>query len=236
MKQPHNIQMSLLRKLLFAPSLSFSQLQEKKTPSNQLAFHLQALVDAKHITKFDDWYSLTQSWKEYANRMDTETNNILPQAKRWVLVISYKDTWPEKEYLIYTRLKHPFFGKQWFITGKIEYGETVIDTAQRELFEEAWLTGTAILRKIEHYIVYDENNKEKILEDKFFYVCIIKNPTGNIIPNEEWDYYRVKESELDTKVTNHFYDRANFMKYIDALKNDSDALTFEEKRKYTSDF
>jgi hypothetical protein len=48
--------------------------------------------------------------------MDTEEFQIQLQAKTGVLVCATRGYGNDKEYLIYTRKKHPFFGKQGFIT------------------------------------------------------------------------------------------------------------------------
>jgi hypothetical protein len=48
--------------------------------------------------------------------MDAGEFHIQLQAKTGVLVCAVRGQGEDKEYLIYTRGKHPFFGKQGFIT------------------------------------------------------------------------------------------------------------------------
>ncbi|NOZ44620.1 MAG: hypothetical protein GXP45_05805 [bacterium] len=117
MKQLHDIQLAILRKLLFAESLRYSDLKpEEAMENNQLSFHLDKLIELNYVEKLDDnvGYRLTIEGKEYANRMDTEINKIKRQPKSGVLVIPmrYNEELNEHEFLFYTRKKHPHFGKQ----------------------------------------------------------------------------------------------------------------------------
>lgn len=137
MRQLHQIQLSILKKLLFAQTLRNKDLQpEENIPSNKLSFHIEQLIESNLIQKTEGEYSLTAEGKEYANRMNTETKKITRQAKNGVMLICTREKNGETEILIYTRKKQPFYNKQGFPTGKIHRGERAHDTAQRELKEE----------------------------------------------------------------------------------------------------
>lgn len=74
MKQLHTIQLSLLKKLVYSPGLSFSDLRiDKEMENNALHFHLKKLVEIGYVRKDEEsgLYILTPSGKEYANTMDT---------------------------------------------------------------------------------------------------------------------------------------------------------------------
>ena len=117
MKQLHPIQLKILKKLLFAPQLKYTELKpEEHIENNQLSFHLNTLISIGHIEKVDQHYILTTQGKEYANRMDSGELYVQLQAKTGVLVCATRGQGDAQEYLIYTRKKHPFFGKQGFIT------------------------------------------------------------------------------------------------------------------------
>ena len=117
MKQLHPIQLKILKKLLFAPQLKYTELKpEEHIENNQFSFHLNTLINIVYIKKVDQYYILTAQGKEYANRMDAGELQIKLQAKTGVLVCATRGQDNKKEYLIYTRKKHPFFGKQGFIT------------------------------------------------------------------------------------------------------------------------
>lgn len=46
----------------------------------------------------------------------------------------------KKQYLVQTRLKDPFFGYHGYVTGKIRWGEKILEAAKRELLEETGMT------------------------------------------------------------------------------------------------
>lgn len=117
MKQLHPLQLKILKKLLFAPQLKYTELKpEEHIENNQLSFHLNTLINMGYIKKDDQYYILTAQGKEYANRMDAGDFHIQLQAKTGVLVCATRGHGDDQEYLIYTRKKHPFFGKQGFVT------------------------------------------------------------------------------------------------------------------------
>lgn len=72
------------------------------------------------------------------------------------------------EYLIQQRRKQPYFGFWGFITGKIKWGETILEGAQRELMEEADLRAELKIYGIKHKMDYDQD--KRILEDKYFWI------------------------------------------------------------------
>ncbi len=184
-----------------------------------------------YIKKVDQYYILTAQGKEYANRMDAGEFQIHLQAKTGVLVCATRGQGDTKEYLIYTRKKHPFFDKQGFVTWKAKFGEALSDVAQRELWEEAHLLWTPKLVHIKHSFVY-EKESHKLLEDKFFYFFLVQDPKGNAQWSEEWPVEWIARKEFPTKITSIFYDFQDIMKIIDSLSTPNRSLTFEEKSYY----
>ena len=173
-------------------------------------------------------WNRTAQGKEYANRIDAGELQIQLQAKTGVLVCATRGQGDAQEYLIYTRKKHPFFGKQGFITWKAKLGEALSDVAQRELWEEGHLLGTPQLVHIKHSFVY-EKESHKLLEDKFFYFFLVQDPQGTAQGSEEWPVERIARKEFPTKITSIFYDFEDIMKIIDSLSIPNRPLTFEEK-------
>lgn len=236
MKDPHPIQLKILKKLLFAKSLKFTDLKpDNEIESNQLTFHLEQIIKADFVIKQDSQYFLTDLGKEFANRMDTENVTMIKQAKVSVFVAPIKKTTSGNQYLIYTRLKQPFYGCQGFLSGKVPFGETVIEAARREFEEETGLLGKPVLTSVRHYLVFDKNNKN-LLEDKFMFMCVVKNPKGKLIPSGEGKYEWVKEEDLFSYVTNHFVGMDQFKEDIDIIKNFSGQVNFKEIIQRTNSF
>jgi 8-oxo-dGTP pyrophosphatase MutT (NUDIX family) len=235
-KDPHPIQLLILKKLLFAPSLRYTELKPNPDlENNQFDFHLDQLIKASYIIKQANLYLLTSTGKEFANSMDTDQVKIVKQAKISVFVASVKSNKKATEFLIYTRLKQPFYGKQGFLSGKVLYGETVEQAAEREFNEETGLTGKPKTVALHHYLVY-EKTTHKLIEDKFMFLCLIKNPKGNLIGSNEGKYEWVKTPNLLTYVTNHFENKTRFKKDIKQILEFKGDIVFEEITHLTNDF
>jgi len=237
MKQLHNIQLEILKQLLFAPSLRYSKLKpSSKMENNQFNFHLDQLIDGGYITKDGRDYSLTNFGKEYANRMDTEQTIIAKQSKISAWVCCIRTFGGKKQYLIYTRLKQPFYGCQGFISGKVAYGEKVLEAARRELKEETGLEGNAQIVSIKHFLVFDKATNE-LVEDKFMFLCLIKNPQGSLNPDEtEGKYQWVNDENLRTYITNPFEPIDELLGYLEETKKFTGRITLSEIDHWSAKF
>ena len=180
----HQAQAQVLKVLLFRPEARFAELNVSKLSTDHFTFHLKQLVENGIVEKTEKGtYRLTAKGKEFANRFDTEKAALERQAKLAVLVVVVKPFQNVTKYVSQQRLKQPFFGYRGFITGKIRWGETVLETAVRELKEEAGLTGQLELVGLEHKMDYSETGE--ILEDKYFYIVKATNTKGKLIENFE---------------------------------------------------
>ncbi len=232
----HPLQMDILNKLLFHPKSRYTDLRPNAdVENNKLNFHLNQLQDLGLITKLDDRYDLTASGKEFAGRIDTDNLIIQKQAKISVSICCVREAGNAKEYLIYTRLKQPFYGCQGFISGKVSYGETVETTAHRELQEETGLLGEAKIAVLKHYHVFDQTSRE-LLEDTFRFFCLIENPTGELHQSDEGKYEWVKRADLPKYVTNHFESYAAFEEQLALVEDFSGEFQFIEEDHYSGKF
>lgn len=119
------------------PSASYSQLKQPGVESNLFMYHLQQLIKAGLVQKEDKRYSLTKTGKQYADRLSLKTMEPRLQPKIIsILVVNDNDG----KYLILERLHQPFIGTKGFPSGKIHFGEALIDAAYRELNDKANLT------------------------------------------------------------------------------------------------
>lgn len=180
-KEIHPIQADTLKKLLLTESARFSDLKPGDTPSDQFTFHLKQLVEFGIVEKREGGeYQLTHLGKDYANRFDIDSKIVRTerQAKLSVIVIASREVSGTHEYLMQERLKHPFFGFRGFIAGKIKIGESVLETAERELQEETGLVGDLRHRSVYHERIYSQAGE--LLEDKYFFICTAENVHGTL--------------------------------------------------------
>lgn len=216
----HAIQLGILHKLLFSPSLPYSKLKpSSQMENNQFDFHLDQVMKAGYIAKQGRVYILTDQGKEYANMIDRDAQSVTKQAKISMAVCPRRIVDGKKQFLIYTRLKHPFYKCQGFLSGKVGYGEAVIDAVKRELKEETNLEGEPVITSIRHYRVY--NQDAMLLEDKFMFFCVVDNPRGDLIESEEGMYEWIDEENLFSYVTNHFVSMEQFREDMEEFSFDS---------------
>jgi ADP-ribose pyrophosphatase YjhB (NUDIX family) len=178
----HEAQTSILRELLFLPEAGFAELQKPTgLASDHFMFHVNRLLEVGLVERHDRGkYRLTIAGKEYANRLDTDERTIERQAKITVLVVASRQR-PDgsTEYMVQQRLKQPFYGRHGFMSGKIRWGETVVQAAERELLEETGLQADITVKCLYHKIDY--TTEGRLLEDKHFYIVQASNPRGEMI-------------------------------------------------------
>ncbi|MBN1168753.1 NUDIX domain-containing protein [Candidatus Woesebacteria bacterium] len=238
MKQLHNIQLGILQRLLFSESLRYTDMKPSNLiENNRFQFHLDQLIKKyKFIRKINGRYKLTSIGKEYANRIDDKNAKVEKQAKisAWVCCIQKRGK--KKKYLIGTRLKQPFYGCQGFISGKVKYGESIADAAKRELKEESGLAAEKVdVCAIVHFRVF-KTKTNKLLEDKFMYLCAVYDPKGQIRTNKEVKLEWVERASLPKYLTNPFESKRDFFKFISLLENFSGKPEFVEIDHFTNKF
>ncbi len=178
----HEAQTSILRELLFQPEAGYAELQKPTgLSSDHFNFHIARLVEIGYVEKIRRGkYSLTPRGKEYANKLDTDANVIERQPKSGVILAIKKDD----KFLFQERLKHPYYGFWGFPSGKIRWGETIIETAARELKEETGLEADHEWKGIYHEQVFQAETGEQ-LEDKIFHIVLCTNVRGELIEQFE---------------------------------------------------
>ena len=177
----HDAQAVILRELLFHPSVSFAGLQKMTgMESDHFNFHLQKLVELKLVEKLSrGLYALTPRGKEYSNKLDTDNNTIERQPKTAVILVIERTIDRTKEYVFQERLKQPYYGFWGCPTGKVRWGETITETAARELMEETGMRADLRTAGVYHELVYQQETGEQ-LEDKIFFIVHCTNPEGEL--------------------------------------------------------
>lgn len=175
----HDAQTKILRELLFHPSAGFAKLQKPTgLTSDHFNFHISRLVELELVEKIErGQYRLSIIGKEYANKLDTAKSTIERQPKISVILVVWRDK-SKKEILLQERLKNPYFGFWGYPTGKVSWGETILETASRELREETGLVSDFIYHGIYHE--HAKSEKGDLLEDKIFLITETVKPTGKL--------------------------------------------------------
>lgn len=180
----HEAQMKLLRQLLLSSTSKFSVLAEATgLTSDHANFHIKQLMEAgfvERVPKSYGEYRLTTKGKEYANRMDTDENVMEKQPKLSVVLDIVNS---EGKHLQQERLKQPYYGYWGRPTGKIRWGETMLEAAARELMEETGLEADLTVLGFYHKLDYDADGN--FLEDKYF--CVVRgiNPRGELLSESD---------------------------------------------------
>lgn len=179
----HDFQISILRELLFKPGSRFRDLNTVGVTNDHFTFHLNHLIKKGLVRKDNKGYFLTTEGKEFASKIDTEAFKLEKQAKLSVALHPVRTRNGQIEYLVHHRLKEPFFGWYGSHSGKIRWGETPLQAAQREFLEETGLTGDFTLKGIVHYHHFHKDGR--FLEDKYFWVYKIENTKGKLLEKVE---------------------------------------------------
>lgn len=221
----HHIQIGILNKLLFKKEARHSELKiNPNINNNTFQFHLDQVIARGLVKKNNNGlYELTTKGKSMATYLKTEDNQFINLRKISARLFCTREKDGKTEILIYTRLKHPFFGGQGFPSGKISVGENFEIGAIRELKEETNLDGQPILFAITHYIVKNADN-ETLLEDKLFMDYWFDDPSGDLKANDEGKFDWVDLDEVTGFIKNPF-DR------IEAVKEEINRLLKFQKTK-----
>lgn len=182
-KQLHPAHVAILHVLLFRPDARFAELQKaSELSSDHFNFYLKQLLDEKFVSKNDAGaYHLSQKGKEFANRFDTDERKVERQPKVAVCLMIRRD---DGKQLLQQRLKQPFYGYWGRPTGKIRWGETILEAAARELMEETGLEADLEFEEIYHKMDFNKETGE-LLEDKIFFTIAATNTRGTLIEEFE---------------------------------------------------
>ena len=182
----HQAQTSILRALLFTPRAGFAELQKTtELTSDHFNFHIKKLVEARLVEKTNDGYALSPRGKEYANRMDTDENEIEKQPKVSVaLIVERQHNNGRREFLVQQRLKQPYYGFYGRLGGKVRWGESFEEAATRELKEETGLDATFTFSHIFHKRDYRAED-HTLLEDKIFVIMHTSSVSGTMMEEFE---------------------------------------------------
>lgn len=212
----HKAQVAILRHLLFTPHASFAVLQKATDlSSDHFNFHVKKLIDEGFVEKDDKRYRLTHRGKEYANRMDTDENEIEKQPKVSVAItLERVNEMGEREFLFQQRKKNPYFDFWGRMGGKIRWGESVIEAADRELKEEAGMEADFKLKLVYHKRDFSKKTG-RLLEDKIFFCVYATVFRGELTESFEGGVNRWMTIEEFRQVPKRFTSVDEFVELMD---------------------
>lgn len=182
----HEAQIAIIRHLLFRPHATFAELQKAtELTSDHFTFHVRKLTEVGYVEKDGSKYALTPKGKEFANRMDTDENVIEKQPKISIAItLERRNTRGEREFLFQQRKKNPYFDFWGRVGGKIRWGESILEAAQRELKEETGLEADMEYKLLYHKRDFNKADGE-LLEDKIFLCVYGTNYRGELVEEFE---------------------------------------------------
>ena len=210
----HEVQLTILRELLFNPQAHFAQLNKTELTNDHFTFHLKHLLDKGLIEKTGEVYQLTPMGLEIAGRLDVKNLEFVKQPKVGVSLCVTRNA--GKEVLMGKRLKDPSKGLVGFYAEKVRFGESLFQTAKRCLLNETGLQAEFkyagelhILRKEKGIVIVDViftcftatkfwgELKEKTVESENFWVKFDDAYNlPNIFPDLKKDLDNFKKNEL----------------------------------------
>lgn len=223
----HSAQTTILHHLLFTQGATFTQIQKSTDlTSDHFNFHIKALIEQGYVERVDKQYMLTKQGKEFANRMDTDEKEIEKQPKVSVAItVERQGSEGQREFLFQQRKKNPYFDFWGRAGGKVRWGESVVEAANRELKEE-----TGLEAKFEYRLLYHKRDFDKLsgelLEDKIFLCVYATEYSGKLIETFEGGINKWMTHQEFQKQPKRFESVDEFLELIDG------GVTFAEREFY----
>ena len=175
----NSIQKDILSKArFFKDGAKYAELKDADIDNDLHNYHLQQLVKTGYLEKDGKLYKLTEKGKSYITNVDSLDKKRIGNYK----VSVYMCVVDGDRVLVHRRLKQPQYGYVGFPSGKISFGEGILETGSRELFEETHLKAEfkiiGNLRQIRH------NAQGDVIEDGVFYVLYSDNFTGKLLEKQ----------------------------------------------------
>ncbi|MFH0905770.1 MAG: NUDIX domain-containing protein [archaeon] len=191
MNKELKIKEKILKELIHNPKSSFSDLFDHSISSNKFTYYLNLLIKEGLIEKDKSQkYCLTTKGRNLEASLDGSTGETRKRPFVAMLLVAKRGS----KYLLYHRLKEPYYGYYGFIGAKLDFEEEILDGAKRELFEECGLVGDGEIIIINNTKTTEQN---KELAHFLQFVILFQDPTGDLIEKgREGEYKFVNKKEF----------------------------------------
>lgn len=203
----------ILSKLIHFPDSSFSELFDGEIESNQFNYYLKELVKEGLVEKNPEGkYSLTEQGRKDALFIDGETGKRGKQPLAALIIVPANE---KGELLAHHRKKEPFFDFFGFMGGKIQFGETILGCAARELKEETGLEGELSIAAIYNFLTFDEKG---IAYHHLQFLIKAENCTGELQKENREGHFEWLPKEKIAKKKKLFVDVPHLIETIEKGK------------------
>lgn len=224
----HHIQRNILSILILVPSARFKDLKPAGMESNIFMYHLKALIKDGLVEKTENGYALTSKGKRFVDRSNLESLHLRIQPKLITIIVLENN---ENKIAILERLHQPFLNYKGFPSGKVHYGETLADAAERELSEKTGLSGIPLEFKGNFIMKFSQ--EDEVVNHIVGYVFYGKTEQSSVLEfvTKHFKSYWGDKSELfeDNRFKGH-------PEIFDLIKNTPKGQLFIKEQEFTSDW
>jgi ADP-ribose pyrophosphatase YjhB (NUDIX family) len=203
----------IFKTLMAFPGSSFVDLWDKEIESNKFTYYLKTMEKNGLIEKKEGKYYLTIKGKSESTEISGETGKKEANPHVTLLLVAKKDN----KYILYHRMKEPYYGFCGFPGAKVKRGEELINAAKRELKEETDLEGEGKIVCIQN--IHTLNSGE-MFHHMLQFVVLFENPVGELIKESREGIYEWATKEKILKQKNLFPDIPHVIDIVENKKFD----------------
>ena len=184
----------IYRTLIHFPGSSFTDLWDKSIESNKFTYYLKKLEQNGVVEKKEGKYYLTLKGKAEAVTLSGLTGKNVKRPYLALLLVPRR----KGKYILYKRMKEPYYGVCGFPGAKVDFGEKILECAKRELMEEMNLVGEGKIVTIQNVLTI---NNGAIFAHMTQFVVLFDEPNGDLITNSREGTYNwaTKQEVLSQK-------------------------------------
>ena len=184
----------IFRTLMHFPGSAFTDIWDKSLPSNKFTYYLKKMEAEGLVEKKEGKYFLTVKGKSEATTVDGSLGKNVKRPYVALLLVPRRNG----KYVLYHRMKEPYYGNCGFPGAKMDSGEEILGSAQRELKEETGLEGRGKIVTIQNILTI---NNGEVFGHMTQFVILFEDLKGELVKdNREGTYeWATKEQILSQK-------------------------------------